>query len=120
MRKKRIDKKYHKFWLPDVRIDASQSPYWRKILFNGEYNEPFTIDKEHLEGISIWTAKAIKRYELRYRVAKVLPEMADEAWLSEGGLAIFKFWCADYPTLCLFSGNNPQTHCPTLIRPQSE
>ena len=107
MRKKRLDKKFHKFWLQEVLIDVSQNPQWRETLFNSEYNASFTIDKEHLGGITDLTAKAIRRYGLRYRVAKVPSEVAD-AWLREGGQVVFKFWCADYPALHSYSGNNPK------------
>lgn len=85
-------------------IDASQSPHWRSILFKAEENEPFRVDKEHVEGLSRTTVAAIKRYNLRFLVAKVPSEIA-ETWLSEGGKVIFKFWCSDYPALNSFSGN---------------
>jgi len=108
MTTKRLQKKFHKYWLQDVLIDASQSSHWRRILFDADYNVPFTIDKDHMEGMNDRTARAIKRHELRFLVAKVPPEIA-EGWLSEGVFhVIFKFWCADYPTLCAYSGNNPE------------
>lgn len=108
MTTKRLKKKFHKFWLQEVLIDASQSSHWRRILFDSDYNETFTIDKDHVEGMDNRTEKAIKRYELRYLVAKVPPEMTD-TWLSEGVFKVmFKFWAKDYPTLRAYSGNNPE------------
>lgn len=106
MARKRLKKKLHKYWLDMGVIDASQVSYWRKILFNSEYNEAFPIDKDHLEGLWPDTAKAIQRLNLRFKVAKVPAELA-EPWLSEGGLVIFKFWAANYPSVKMYSGNNP-------------
>lgn len=106
MARKRVRKKLHKFWLQRGVIDASQVSYWRKILFNAEYNEAFPIDKDHLEDLWSDTAKAIQRLDLRYMVAKV-PSESTEPWLSEGGLVIFKFWAVRHPSVKAYSGNNP-------------
>lgn len=105
----RLKKKFHKFWLQEVLIDVSQSTYWRRILFSSDYNEVFAIDRDHVEGMNDETVKAIRRYKLRYLVTKVPPEITD-AWLSEAPFqVVFKFWCADYPALRGYSGNNPRT-----------
>lgn len=104
--KKRLDKKIHKKWLEMGVIDASQKSYWRKKLFEAEYHQAFPIDKNHLESILPDVAKAIKKYNLRYLVAKVPADEA-EPWLSEGGLIIFKFWAINHPSVKMFSGNNP-------------
>ncbi len=104
--KKRLNKKMHKIWLEWGVIDASQDSYWRKKLFESDEYESFPIDKDHLEGILPEVAKAIKKYNLQYLAAKV-PACETEPWLSEGGLIIFKFWAKHYPSVKMFSGNNP-------------
>lgn len=104
--KKRISKKKHKFWLGFDVVDLSQDSYWRKKLFEAEENETFDIDKNNIDHLPDNLIKVILEYSLKYQVAKV-PSNETESWLSEGGLIIFKFWAKDFPSLKMFSGNNP-------------
>ncbi|MBC2737473.1 MAG: hypothetical protein HF981_24140 [Desulfobacteraceae bacterium] len=104
--KKRISKKKHKFWLELDVVDLSQNSYWRKKLFDAEENEPFDIDKNNIDHLPNNLIKEILEYDLKYQVAKV-PSDETESWLSEGGLVIFKFWVKDFPSVKIYSGNNP-------------
>lgn len=106
MRKRRLDKKLHKLWLHMGVVDASQISYWRKKLFEAEEYSSFPIDSENCNGLWVETVVAIKKYKLRYFVAKV-PSSEAESWLSEDGLVVFKFWPQQYPEVKTFSGNNP-------------
>ncbi|HAT40758.1 MAG TPA: hypothetical protein DCS87_03415 [Rheinheimera sp.] len=106
MRKRRLDKKLHKLWLHMGVVDASQNSYWRKKLFEAEEYSSFPIDSENCNGLWAETVVAIKKYKLRYFVAKVPPNET-ESWLREEGAVIFKFWPQQYPEVIVFSGNNP-------------
>ena len=102
----RLRKKKHKFWLDAGVIDATQMSYWRCLLFDSEEGQPIPINKTHMPGLSAQVRAAIEKHALRYLAAKV-PAHETEAWLSEGGFVIFKFWAEEFPEVRLFSGNNP-------------
>ena len=102
---KRLSKKLHKKWLELDVIDLSQDSFWRKKLFEADMNEIFDIDKNNLEHLPQSLAKAILKYNLKFKVAKVDGSETD-AWLSENGCIVFKFWVVEFPKLKMFSGNN--------------
>ena len=104
--KRRISKKQHTKWLGLEVVDLSQNSYWRKKLFEAKEYEPFDIDKNNLDHLSKNLIKAILEHDLKYQVAKV-PSNETESWLSEGDLIIFKFWAKEFPSVKIFSGNNP-------------
>lgn len=106
---RRIDKKRHQYWLDLGVIDASQQTYWRKKLFESTTDQVFVIDQYHHVDLCPVTIAAIKKYELSYSVKKVDASEA-AAWLSQGGLVVFKFWANHYPTVQSFSGNNPELY----------
>ena len=105
MSNKRISKKRHKYWLDLAIIDASQYSYWRCLLFDSKDHEEFLIDREHVQDFPQRTVDAIRRFNLKYKV-KVTDEYVNE-WFSESGLVMFKFWASDFPSVKMFSGNNP-------------
>lgn len=105
-RSRRLRKKLHKQWLQDLLIDASQHSRWREKLFAAEAYTPFPINEKTCSGLPQGTVESIKKYGLRYVVARV-PSSEAESWLSEGGSLIFKFWAEDLPELKMFSGNDP-------------
>lgn len=107
-RKRRLDKKRHKYWLGRGVIDASQKSFWRRKLFEAKENFTFIIDYENCQELSPDTIEALRKYKLRYLVAKVA-ECEAESWLSEDGLVVFKFWPLKYPGIKMYSGNNPDT-----------
>lgn len=102
----RLNKKHHQHWLELGVIDASQQTYWRKKLFESTTDQVFVIDQHHHVGLCPATIAALKKYELSYSVKKVDDSEA-AAWLSQGGLVIFKFWANRYPKVKAFTGNNP-------------
>ena len=106
MRKRRLDKKLHKYWLELDVIDLSQRSYWRKKLFESNENQEFEINKDNLTELTDQLKVAIERYDLKFKVARVSSEET-EPWLSENGNIIFKFWSESYPNLKHYSGNNP-------------
>ena len=108
MRKRRIDKKIHKTWLQDIVVDVSQISYWRNKLFKLKENEELEINTTNHKDLPEYIVSAITKYKLNYKVSKVSSSEA-EPWLSEGGMLIFKFWAVNYPSLCGYSGNNPES-----------
>ena len=106
MRSARIMKKLHKYWLFYGVIDASMVTYWRKLLFESEPGETFSIDAVHCKGLDLKLVSAMGKYGLKYRVA-VVDGSETESWLSENGMVVFKFWAQDFPSVKTFSGNNP-------------
>jgi len=105
-RKRRLDKKLHKHWLDLGVVDASLVSSWRKKLFDANESEEFSIDSDNCDGLWADTVAALKKYQLSYRVARV-PDSEAEVWLSDGGMVVFKFWATKYPSVRIFSGNNP-------------
>jgi hypothetical protein len=105
-RSRRLVKKLHRRWLSDVVIDASQSSYWRTRLFGSRAGEVYEISRADAVGMSWRLALAIHRFNLRYSVTVAEPTKA-ESWLSDNGAVVFKFWATDFPTVRLFSGNDP-------------
>jgi len=106
-RSDRIDKKMHRWWLGMAIIDVSQNSFWRARLFRAEFHEAFPIDRNHLEGVPSSGARAISSLDLSYMIAKVPSKEAVPRWLGEGGLVVFKIWATRHPSVCAFSGNNP-------------
>jgi len=99
-------KKLHKYWLDFGVIDASQSTYWRSILFESSLGERFPIDGLNCEHLDKKTVAAITKYGLEYWVS-VVDGSETDSWLSENGMVVFKFWAQKFPTVKMFSGNNP-------------
>jgi hypothetical protein len=73
------------------------------------FHQAFPIDSNHIEDLPSDAIKAIKKYKLRYLVAKVpkVPAYDAMSWLNESGLVVFKFWAVNYPSVQMYSGNNP-------------
>jgi hypothetical protein len=105
-RSRRLVKKLHSRWINDVMIDASQVSYWRSRLFDSKPGEIFEISKRDTSGLPSVVAPAIRKWGLQVSVSIVPPGDA-EAWLSENGMVIFKFWASGFPSVHCFSGNNP-------------
>lgn len=105
-RSRRLRKKLHKHWLSAGVVDATQHTYWRDLLYKSDYYDSIPINKEHMQGLSKCVCLAIEKYNLQYLTAKIRPDEA-ESWLSDGGLVIFKFWAQEFPSVNIFSGNNP-------------
>ena len=106
-RSRRQIKKLHRRWLDDLVLDASQSSYWRIRLFESKAGEVFEISRANLSGMPWRVALAIQQFDLRFSVTVAEPAEA-ESWLSENGAVVFKFWATEFPTVKLFSGNNPR------------
>jgi len=105
-RSRRLVKKLHKRWLDDVMIDASLVSYWRSRLFESNPGEVFEISRRDTSGLPSVVATAIRTFGLHYSVSVVPPGDA-QAWLSENGMVLFKFWATGFPSVHCFSGNNP-------------
>jgi hypothetical protein len=104
--KRRLDKKLHKYWLSLGVVDASLVSAWRRKLFDANEFDEFSIDSDNCDELWSDTVAALKKYQLSYRVARV-PNSEAESWLSDGGMVVFKFWATKYPSVKIFSGNNP-------------
>lgn len=68
--KKRLKSKLHKKYISEVVYDVSTSSYWRKRIF--ETNASHQINKMEVTDISDDFIRVINRYDLQYRVFKVL------------------------------------------------
>ena len=105
-RSSRLLKKIHKHWLEYAIVDCSLNSQWRKKLFESAPSQVFAISAEDTGGLPKKAAAAVIRYKLHFSAQRVESSEA-ESWLSEGGNVIFKFWATAYPTLRVYSGNNP-------------
>lgn len=95
-------KKYHDEYMSDIVCDISQSSYWRKLLFDSEYDQKFLISNIVKVKLTKYILDPIEAYDLKYYVSKVKesPEEFDE------GLIIFKFESCEFPEITSYSGNN--------------
>jgi hypothetical protein len=105
-RSDRLLKKIHKRWLESDVLDLSQNSHWRKILFDSNPGEVFTIFHGCTQGLSRDAQEAVRRYGLHFSLKKIESSRA-ETWLSEGGFVVFEFWATAYPGVRVRSGNNP-------------
>jgi len=105
-RTRRLLKKLHKRWLESDIVDLSQNSNWRKRLFDSTPGQIFAISVDDTQGLRRDAASAVRRYKLHFSAQKVASSEG-EAWLSEGGNVIFKFWATSYPRTHIYSGNNP-------------
>ncbi len=96
-RSTRLIKKLHKRWL-ECAIDLSQDSIWRQRLFGSVEHQIFEISSQNTIGLPEPFAVAIRKYGLKFSVRTASPEEA-EAWLSENGMVLFKFWATSHPSL---------------------
>jgi hypothetical protein len=105
--RKRLRKKLHRAELHYRVVDLTQKSYWRQRLFDSKAYQVFPIDRDHLEGVPSSLANAIRARNLRFEVSKVDARDAP-SWLSDGGLIIFRFRAVEFPSVVIFTGNNPR------------
>ncbi|MEZ4451751.1 MAG: hypothetical protein R3B09_19960 [Nannocystaceae bacterium] len=108
-RRRRCDRKLHRRYLAMGVLDLSQVSAWRRRLFDAPLLEWWPIDRRHCEGLERYapeTVRALHRYGLRYRVARVPVEGSgfEGGW---EGFEIFRFEAARYPDIVLYTANNP-------------
>lgn len=89
-------------------MDASQASVWRRRLFDASLHAAFAIDARHCEGISEVVARGLRRYGLRYLVARV-PRTKETTFAGPGwdGCEVFRFSAARYPDIVGYTANNP-------------
>tara|TARA_B110000196_G_C21144824_1_gene665965 strand:+ start:1091 stop:1423 length:333 start_codon:yes stop_codon:yes gene_type:complete len=107
MRKRRINKKLHRYWLEMEIIDLSQVSSWRRRLFDSKFDDPFLIDSNDCEGLSPNAIEAINKYGLEYTVSKIPADRASDDWIASGGMVVFEFRAREYPSVMIQTGNNP-------------
>ncbi len=107
MRKRRIDKKLHRYWLVMEIIDLSQVSSWRKRLFNSQFDELLLVDSNNTEGIGPDAIEVLNKYGLEYTVSKVPSERVSYEWITSDGLIVFEFKARKYPCILFQTGNNP-------------
>jgi hypothetical protein len=78
-RKRRLDKKLHKYWLSLGVVDASLVSAWRRKLLDAHEFDEFSIDSDNCDELWSDTRAALKKYQLSYRVARV-PNSEAESW----------------------------------------
>lgn len=107
-RSRRIDRKLHAWWLGLGVIDLSQDVGWRRRLFTAEIGREFPVDARHVAGLLGWVAAAVRRYRLRYAVARVEREETgfEPEW---EGCIFFRIRARHHPGVVTYSANNPDT-----------
>lgn len=109
-RNRRIDRKLHRVYLGRGIIDISQVDTWRRRLFEARLLESFLIDHRRCEGLDVYareTVDALRRYNLRYLVARVPAEWTPFEVADWHGFEIFRFQALRYPDIVAYSANNP-------------
>lgn len=106
-RKRRIDRKLHAYYLGLGVIDLSQVSEWRRKLFAAPLEQPFPIDRWHVEQLWAYVANAVKRYRLSYTVCRT---ETGSPWFDPTdyeGCVYFRFQARRYPDIVCVSANNP-------------
>jgi len=107
MRKRRINKKLHRYWLEMEIIDLSQVSSWRKRLFDCQFDDPILINSNDCEGLSLDATEAINKYQLEFTVSKIPADRASDSWIASGGMVVFEFRAREYSSVMIQTGNNP-------------
>jgi hypothetical protein len=106
MRKRRIQKKFHRYWLELDIVDLSQHQYWREQLFNSNVSEPIDISVKSCDGLTSNILAALRKYKLEYTVSK---EKYVDSTLYQSTLnqfVIFEFRSKKFPSVKISSINN--------------
>ena len=87
--------------IENVALDISQTPYWRKKLFENEYNQRILISEKDKEYIPKYIEFIFTELKLMFLVSKVkhCPDTFDK------GSIIFKFEALPFPAIVRFTGN---------------
>ena len=106
-RRRRLDRKLHARYLWLGVIDASQESVWRRRLFDAPLHAAFPIDARHSEELPDDVVRGLRRYGLRYRVARV-PRTAETTFAGPGwdGFEVFRFTASRYPDIVGYSANH--------------
>ncbi|WMW79314.1 hypothetical protein RF679_11710 [Undibacterium cyanobacteriorum] len=83
----------------------SQNPYWRRKLLSCSADDIFSINREHIEGLSAQTVNAVRKYQLDYQVRLAKFNEAP-TWMFEGETIVFYFDAREFPSVFLQSANN--------------
>jgi hypothetical protein len=106
-RKRRIDRKLHRWFLDLGVIDASQDSGWRQRLFAAGLHECFPIDARHTDGLPDYVARGVRRYGLSFTVCRVPGSWTPFDEDGYEGMVFFRFQASKYPDIVNFSANNP-------------
>ncbi len=116
--KRRLVKKRHRYWIEDV-LELSWHGPFRRALMEAPRGAFLEIDAEHLALLSPLVAAVVRKWRLHYLATAVhcaeLP--LDESWITvppkrsdtASPWVVFKFSARDFPSVCRFTGNNPET-----------
>jgi hypothetical protein len=105
-RKRRIDRKLHRWFLELGVIDASQDSGWRRRLFAAPLHQPFPIDAGHTDGLPAAATRGVRRYGLSYTVCRVAQAQTPFAEPDWEGCVFFRFQASRYPDIVNFTANN--------------
>src|ERR1700724_2168144 len=95
-RRRRIDRKLHRWFLDLGVIDASQNSGWRSRLFSAPLHELFAIDARHTDGLPAVVSRAVRRYGLSYTVCRVSQSETSFAEPDWEGYVFFRFQARRY------------------------
>ena len=87
------------------------SPFYRQFharLFDAPLHAAFPIDARHSEELPDDVVRGLRRYGLRYLVARV-PRTEETTFAGPGwdGCEVFRFSAARYPDIVGYTANNP-------------
>jgi hypothetical protein len=107
-RRRRIDRKLHRWFLELGVIDASQDSRWRSRLFAAPLHKLFTIDARNTDGLPAVVSRAVRRFGLSYNVCRV--PQSETSFIEPGweGYVFFRFQARRYPDIVSFTANNPE------------
>lgn len=98
---------YERF-TPAIVEHVSLSSRWRRRIFDSNFGTEFEITGVNDEGMDCELGEALRKHELVFFVSKV-PHSQTIGWEGYEGYVMFRFRAAEFPDICSFSANNPDS-----------
>lgn len=105
--KKRLRKKMHRKHIWIVCLEASLSPKWRDKLFRSKEGDVFDFTRSDLAEF-LEHDPHLRKYRFHFSV-KVAPKSSSPLWMQIDPGVIFEFRANEFPEVCTYSNNNPDT-----------
>jgi hypothetical protein len=104
--KKRLRRKKHKEFLPNVLYDVSVSNTPAQVLVDS-IGRDVLLTSATLQTMLPSLARDLARWSLRFVARTVPSEVIRDLWVDDGRNIIFEFRAVEFPRLKNYSGNNP-------------
>ena len=106
-RRRRIDRKLHRWFIELGVQDASQVTSWRKLAHDGALDVEHPIDAAHCAGLPRSVTRGLGRYGLRYTMARVAEAPPEAALLGFDGCMWLRFRAVRHAGVVAYTATSP-------------